>query len=361
MDLRSPAFKRGLLLIGSTLAGLALVEGAARAYLAIAPPMSLVHGWELAAPPPPFRGAPHFTDEFISEARAIHTGPESFSGRYLNVVDGRRATTHTPASAEHRVLLFGGSTMFSAEVPDSETIASHLQRLLNRHASYEVSNHGLVALTTRDATERLLEETDIEPGDVVVFYGGVNGVSRYVYSAGTGNWLVDRFRAALLRTRPFSAAARLATDLGTRRTPIAVRDEAQLSRNVARMVADYEQTLLQAAAYVRARGGRFYHFLQPHLFSKDEWSDYEQELLRSHRDVPVGLDVAFRRAYLPLREMLRQLAKKGVPNFDLTDAFDDLPAGTEVYFDFCHVNHVANEIVAGRIYDAIWTAGASGL
>lgn len=358
MDLRSPALKRGLLLIGSTLAALTLVEGAAHAYLAIALPTSSVHGWKPDAPPPPFRDAPHFTDEFIAEAQAIDEGPESFAGKYFNIVDGMRATTDTPASAGRRVWLFGGSTMFSARVPDKETIASHLQRLLNRHPiSHEVSNQGVIALTTRGATERLLRMA-IKPGDVVVFYGGVNGVSRYVYSARSDTWL--DLRVALDRSRQFSAAARFALDLGTRRRPAAVRDEARLSRNIARLVEQYEQSLLEAARYVQARGGRFYHVLQPHLFSKDEWTAYERDLLRRHRDVPVGLDVAFRAAYPPLQEMLRQLAKRGVPNVDLTDAFDDLPPGTEVYFDFCHVNHVANAIVARRIYDAIWTADTSG-
>jgi hypothetical protein len=363
MDLRSPALKRGLLLIGSTLSALLLIEGTARVYFAIAPPMSPpFHRWRPGAPPPPpYRDAPYFTDEFVKEFKAIDEGPESFSGTYFNVVDGRRATTDAPASAGRRVWLFGGSTIFCAEVPDRETIASHLQRLLNQQPeTYQVSNQGLNALTTLGASEQLLK-LHIGPGDVVVFYGGVNGVSRYVYSGGTDNWFVDRLAVAFQRSRHFSEAAQFISTVETATIPAAVGSEAQLSRNVARMVTQYERTILQAAAHVRASGGRLYHFLQPQLFSKRTWSAYERELLRDRSATPAGLDVAFRAGYPPLKDTLNGLSRIRVPNFDLTDAFDDVPPGSEVYFDFCHVNHIANAIVARRIYDAIWAGETSGL
>jgi hypothetical protein len=199
----------------------------------------------------------------------------------------------------------------------------------------------------------------IGPGDIVVFYGGVNGVTRYVYSGDTDNWFVDRLALAFERSRRFSAAAQLLSSVETERPPAAVRSEAQRVRNVARMVTQYERTILEAAAHVRAAGGRFYHFLQPQLFSKRTWSAYERDLLQDHAAVPAGLDVAFRAAYPALKETLKGPHRTGVPNFDLTDAFDDLPAGAEVYFDFCHVNHIANAIVARRMYDAIWSGETS--
>ena len=293
---KSLVFRRALLLTGSTLAALALVEGGVRAYRALAPDPSSPDAWEPGGPrPEPYRHARYFTAGFIDEAHAIEEGPDSFDGRYFNVVEGKRATTDTPAFAEGRVLLFGGSTMFSAEVPDSETIASHLQRLLNRQSpAYEVSNQGATAMTFVTATERL-RNRDLGPRDIVVFYEGVNTVSRYVYSAESEEWLDDLIGRAIDRSRRFSAAARFAADFGTRRSPAPVRDAAQLSRNVDRMTSIYERTLAQASEYVRARGARFYNFLQPQLFSKKQWSAYELALLKDPGDVPVGMDVSLDR------------------------------------------------------------------
>ena len=109
-----------------------------------------------------------------------------FQGRFINIADQRRRTTDQPETWDHRVLLFGGSTVFDQEVADQDTLASCLQRALNQRPGprYRVENYGTPAMIARQQTERLAD-TPLEPGDVVLFYDGVNDVFYPVYNGNT--------------------------------------------------------------------------------------------------------------------------------------------------------------------------------
>ena len=63
--------------------------------------------------------------------------------------------------------------------------------------------------------------------------------------------------------------------------------------------------------------------------------------------------------YPMLVEAMAIAGSKGVISIDATDVFVDRPPGSEVYFDYAHVNHVANELVARRMVDAIFGDDAS--
>ncbi|MFM8504327.1 MAG: hypothetical protein ACKOBB_04725, partial [Acidimicrobiaceae bacterium] len=66
-----------------------------------------------------------------------------FKSADLNVKDGLRVTTDSPANATRKVLIFGGSTVFCSEVPDKYTVASFMQRSLNYSSrNFRVVNHG---------------------------------------------------------------------------------------------------------------------------------------------------------------------------------------------------------------------------
>ena len=79
---------------------------------------------------------------------------------FFNVLNGFRFTTDTPLSHKKRVLLFGGSTLFSQEVPDKFTIASFLQRELNEKGIM-VKNYGLPGMNSRQQYE-ILKNIDVK-------------------------------------------------------------------------------------------------------------------------------------------------------------------------------------------------------
>ena len=62
-----------------------------------------------------------------------------------------------------------------------------------------------------------------------------------------------------------------------------------------------------------------------------------------------GLDQAFALGYPRLRRTTEAARRDGIVSHDLTGALDARPAGAEVYFDFCHVNHTANAALAQQI------------
>ena len=102
-----------------------------------------------------------------------------FDGSYIKIKDGRRVTVGSNGLQKHRVLVFGGSTVFCAEVPDLLTSLSQLQQLiLENNFEFDVLNYGIPGLRIENQFNILKTVTDLGPGDIVVFYVGVNDLIR---------------------------------------------------------------------------------------------------------------------------------------------------------------------------------------
>jgi hypothetical protein len=360
-----------------------LVEAASWGYLRFHPPTGPVGRWEFrGARPAPYRDADYFGADFLDESmRCVRLSnpsgrrylvPGDFRGRYINVADGRRRTTDQPASSDQRVLLFGGSTVFNQEVPDDRTLASCLQRALNRRPGprYRVENLGTPAMIARQQTERL-EQTPLEPGDVVIFYDGANDVFYPVYNgnpegyrvgdssdggvrklSGLQAWLYP----VCFRLKGFSYAASLLFHGMDGPRPANLVDAATLARHLDAAEKGYLDALTRARRFAEARGARFVHILQPHLFSLRSPSAYECAVMRNELAALPGLDEAFRLGYPRLRQALSTAAAQGLVSYDLADALDARCDGEEFYFDFCHVNHAANERLARAICERVFGA-----
>jgi hypothetical protein len=101
----------------------------------------------------------------------------------------------------------------------------------------------------------------------------------------------------------------------------------------------------------KAAGATFVHFLQPTAFANAVLTPYEQVILKNPLQTPPGLEHAFREGYPRLQRVATELAGKGIEYHDISDALDGRPAGSEVFLDFCHVNHEGNRLVAQRMMD----------
>jgi lysophospholipase L1-like esterase len=344
------------------IAGALLVEGAFR---------SVVDGHSddrafRATQPPPYRGAPFFSAEFIDESFRQPGGwrplpgtnaivPHDFAGKYFTVENGIRRTTDAPAGASTAIYLFGGSTLYNSEVPDEHTVASYLQRGLVAAGfeRYRVVNFGVTSVSTNQQVERL----EVEPaaaGDIVVFYDGVNDVLQGVLYGNVGETIYgnDRSRSfgqrLLYRLSKRSVAARYLLARANANYEIA-----DLAARVEWTAERFRANLEAAERIAAEKGARFIHFLQPTLYSLAERGDYESRLL-TFGFVPVQAEQAFLAAYPHLERIVDARARHGAADFDLTAVFDGLDA--PVYLDGWHINHRGNAVVAERILAGLESA-----
>jgi hypothetical protein len=355
-----------------------LLEVVSRIYLSRVAPDHFVSRWPFrASRPVPYQEGDYFGQEFLAEsmqcvraatpAGAHFFVPGDFHGRYINVQDGQRATTDQPTCCTRRVLLFGGSTLFNREVPDRWTVASCLQRLLNQQAEspWRVENYGACAMIARQQTERL-RQTPVHPQDLVIYYDGVNDIFYPVYHGnphgpmpGNGpeggvrqlTWLQRQAYPLCFRFHRISAVAQLLMRTIEGRPAGPANDWDRWTGRLDQAEESFRHTLREAQRSVTERGGRFVHCLQPNLFTLGQLSAYELRVKRNDLKEAPGLDRAFAAGYPGLRQALAAVAAEGVACFDLTDVLDKRQPRQEYYLDFCHVNHVANERIARRIFD----------
>ena len=331
--------------------------------------------WEFrATQPPPYLDTSYFSEEFLEESRSSIAGTvgdivelRDFSGRYFNVRGGFRVTTDTPQNPTRRVLMFGGSTLFSQEVPDDYTIASYLQRLLNAEGvRWEVRNYGLPGMNSRQQT-LILYRAQLRPGDIVVYYHGVNDIYYTVFGGSREGWVqgvpavrpvqkLSRLHRQLYalhqRFRDHSYAAEVALDVFNRAKPSTVTDAQTLARNAEIAVEVFRDSVATASSHASRAGAAFVHFLQPQVFANSQLTPYEIELVANPLGTAPGVETAFRHGYPLLQQAGEELARQGIAFFDIADALDRRPAGEEVFLDFCHVNHRGNELIAERMMDA---------
>jgi hypothetical protein len=375
---RIPRWLRGragnaLLVLVSVVASALLIECGAWVWVEFLRPKHLTQ-WEFrATQPPPYRDAAYFNRDFLRESEAVVRGRltdvlelDDFRGRYFNVRDGYRVTTDAPPNPVRRVLLFGGSTLFGQEVPDEHTIASYLQRMLNaRGIDWQVLNYGLHGMNAAQQT-LVLGRVEVRPGDIVIYYHGVNDIYYLVFGGYREGWVqgTPAFRpvqklSPLHRTlyawhqrlKDHSHTAAVALDIFQRGQPSTVTDPAALQANLEVAAAQFSGAVASAAQTARSRGAQFVHFLQPQVFENAPITPYEQTLVENPLLTAPGVETAFRQGYPRLREAAATLAGQGIPWFDISSAFNLRAPGEEMLLDFCHVNHRGNELVAAQIYE----------
>lgn len=353
-----------------------LVEFGAYLYVKVNPRL-LTRQEFRATQPPPYYGADYFSSGFINE-RSFRGSwelsdsslliPQDISGRYFNVKERIRITTDAPRNYENRILIFGGSTLYAAEVPDAYTVPSYLQRLINRqNLPYRVYNYGVPSMT---ATQELLRlrMTELRRDDIVIFFDGVNDITYHVffdYEVGVTKGK-ETFKP-IHKFSPFeqflfsvhskfskrSYTVRLFFDVYDRSIPDTIRHETELKSSLLTARQKYFNALSQARDFTAKHSGHFFHFLQPSLFSKAHLSDYEQSLLKNYLQLPPGLDRAFALSLPIFREVVLELARSGTNSFDISRIVDQKPESEEWFLDYCHVNHQANKAIANGIFEKI--------
>jgi|GEM_PF-418436 len=89
------------------------------------------------------------------------------SGKYLNVVQGRRKTVGQPDTYQGTIYLFGNRGLFGRGVKDEDTIASRLQAIMPDYRVENYSNYWGVHEWESAALGRLIQSIDFKPGDII--------------------------------------------------------------------------------------------------------------------------------------------------------------------------------------------------
>lgn len=332
--------------------------------------------------PLPYRETAYYSRKFVKESFRQPLGwkypegtrlvmPNDYEGVFFHVRKGVRVTAFQPPDGvfSNKVYLFGGSAIYGSEVPDEMTVASWLQKMLveNVGTRFRVENLGVTSVGTSEQYARL-QVCPLKPGDIVIFYDGVNDILQDIYYADPSETMMEKFRreyaamSCLARVRlwifgygsPYSALIRLLMNPQySGALPSHLRDMGKLDSLSDHLRIKYTAALTGAQEYAAAKSARFVHFLQPNIFSTADLSVYERNLIANHYINPEGLEVAFRVGMPVLKSALELISGK-VISYDLSGVLVEHQPGREFYLDFCHVNHEANRMIARRMYECIF-------
>lgn len=294
--------------------------------------------------------------------------PETYHcGTVENVVNGIRATEGQPSNATHNIYAFGGSTMWGAFSADRNTIPSQLQNQINKKGlPYKVINQGFTTVVAHQQLNRLKTIT-IKNGDLVIFYDGGNDIwNSMVYGQPTGTIIgyneQNRLRIWLNRLKFFMSTKSYTYQLlhnlktkdqnnpkqnGCKDLPSEIIDKRMLEGFQA-----YQNAIEQARAYTVARGGIFFHFLQPLLISVKPYSAYTNKLMDNlSPEVSCGLSLS-EKGFAYYKSHYPSLLTASINSFDLSDS---LPSsqGREYFLDWIHVSSNGNKKIATVIFDKI--------
>jgi len=309
--------------------------------------------------PEPYIDAEYFSKDFIEESFSqpgewlldkMYGGvkPNNFEGNWFNVRNNQRVTINEPGNYLRKIYLFGGSTVYGSEVPDNLTIASQLASLGANNFSYKVVNMGATSIHSTQQFGRLKAEINVNDGDVIIFYDGVNDVlQRIIYNNQEG-YMIGEPKKESFWIKQLRSKSKYSTILfifysrmlkNTKKTPLTL---------IKTSVDNYFNTLIAVNEYVEGQGASFYHFLQPTLFTKKNLNKYELLLIeKGYPFVPKQFIQDFQKAYPLISNKLDSVEF----SYSLVGAFNNLEKSP--YLDFCHVTHVGNKIIAENIWNNI--------
>ncbi len=270
-------------------------------------------------------------------------------------------------SAEFRIFVLGGSTVFNGEPPIATLMDSELARRGWPRA--RVYNFGVLSSVSGMELTRLVHEVvGLEP-DLVVMYNGANDYNHprnwdprpgypFNFVAYENNPLLESdvrsypallmfaYGSNLFRAIAPSAFAEGFTSLSGLRDSVGWGAEEWRDS----IAAVYIRNLVKARVVSEAFGARFAAFFQPVLYFKDHLTPEEAAFANEdEREFTVDMRARIRARMAAAREAT------GAHLIDLSDTFET--TRTWVFSDRVHTRQSAKRPIANRIVDEILTLG----
>ena len=279
--------------------------------------------------------------ELFRNSRSDGPGPWPYPETTMTL-EGLRTTTDQPKSGSGRILIFGGSTTFCAEVPDRLTHASILQRMLNdRDSGLIVKNYGKSAATSTDRVKVLKTIGDLTKNDIVIFYVGINEAGVGFTQRDLPVGLIAKIPELGNALQKISKYSRIA-DLLFRKLVFGGIEISESSKLKAE--DDFRKAMEEAESFTSKAGASFVPVLQANLFTRNPSTDYDQTLAKMYGS---ELGVVMPEMYDRLLPVISSYENFG----DARAVMDNLEPSP--YFDWMHVNAEGDQRIATFMRDLL--------
>lgn len=327
----------------------------------------------------PYKNAPFDIATFLAETAGIYSHVYNESADIwmpkfeLKNMDGKlvsfdgefRKTLFQPEIYENTIYIFGGSTVYSTNTPDEWTIPSQIQFLLAKDSlPYRVINTGMPGYKI-EHQNIILSQLTLQDGDIVVYYDGSNNIdiktsfsphrmndinrmkqddNKFMIFVGKIQKYTIRFLDWLAKHSVFFhylQTYRWDLLFSPIRTP---EYQQQLIDQSAQV---FKNDILEAIKLVSSTGKdvKFIHILQPTIFTTDNLDEHDTLIRASY-----GKDLIFLDTYNRFSQISDDLNQENVFSFNLPNV---LEGQNSIFFDYCHVNHQANIVIAHEIYQLL--------
>ena len=296
-----------------------------------------------------------------------------FSGLYINIdPKGFRRTTYPEIKIGEKtelvdIFVFGGSTIWGNCVRDKFTIPSILGKKLGQQGCRsKITNFGEDGyVSTQEVMELIIQIQRGNIPDLVIFFDGINDTASGFHNGFAGitqnEWNREQefhllspsksgsfWKYVFLRGLRGTNTFRVVSGLVRRMRPSQQQDYKQYTsfgRDNSNLEAEIVEVYISNIRIVNALGKTYgfksTFYWQPVIYTKDQLTEYERELLKGVGEAMEGF---FANTYSLVKSEETRI--KG--NFvNLSDIF----AGIEepFFIDIFHVSEEGNEIIANRI------------
>lgn len=298
----------------------------------------------------------------------LHFGMDPLQGETITIdAHGRRRTWNPKRTSGNpfRIFFFGGSTLVGWGSRDEFTIPSILsKKLAAQGQNIEVINFGRWTYINTQEMLLLIEQLRKQNiPNLAIFYDGCNEVVGPADDLDTGGPIfsvrMSNEHAILTYDRRWDLLKRTLGNF-VRWSPLARLVVQQrpweappdfVANHTDVISANYVANVRLTDALARSFGFLVAFYWQPVAYTKQTLTDNERRLLDLDGSPEQG-SVSFWREYA---ETARRKVRHALAN---TEAFHDISDALNqrqdsVYMDKCHVNELANEIIADRILDDV--------
>jgi len=251
----------------------------------------------------------------------------------------------------YRIFITGGSTAYGSGAPDQQrTIAGYLEKILNAkltsstNKKYEVLNAANPAWASTH--ERIMIEnrlSELEP-DMVISFSGNNDV-HWGYKGRNILWFRayadDFFLGLINRAYKMSGYGNL----------VDVPETESLPEDPSLVAARIVKNVTLSSYVLSLKKAKYFFFLQPTLaVSKKGLTDNERRHLDSKKEKHQKEKAYFLRCYAHMNSSLKTLKIDNFRFVKLSDIFDDMDEGEDIFIDSFHFGDKGNEVAARNIF-----------
>lgn len=255
-------------------------------------------------------------------------------------------------SDTNKILMFGGSTLWSPGVTDHNTIPSMIQKEL-QFKNFVVLNYGFSTVVAKQQANKL-KTTKLKKNDIVVFYDGFNDFWQSSMLGNPNGTIIgynqkNKISAYIVNIKFwlsnnssfYNLLAQIKNNKKDKYSLKKCTVSSELAtRNAKKFWKVYVENLNEARKYTLKNEAKFLHILHPNLFSHRDLTNYEKGLRKLRACYSEAQD-----AYELYYSKVRKFLKNQPWHIDLSKELKR----QNFYFDHAHLSAKGNQILSLKI------------